>query len=126
MNCNTPVQVAGTTMTYGQLVEKLKKSLPYEMDLMHMAMGIAGEAGEVVDAIKKHVIYGKGINLPNVIEELGDLQFYTQGLMQILAISEHQVLQQNATKLGEKRYPNGYTDAAAVARADKAADQISG
>lgn len=93
-----------------------------KVDLTHMAMGVAGEAGELVDAIKKHAFYNKPLDLENVIEELGDLEFYMEGVRQILGISREETLAANTAKLlhGDKaRYKNGYTDEAAIARSDK-------
>ena len=85
---------------------------------VHMALGIAGEAGELVDAIKKAAIYNKALDVVNVIEELGDLEWYMEGLRASLGITREQVLQANITKLNI-RYPEQYTDQAAVDRADK-------
>lgn len=92
-------------------------------DLLHMAIGISGEAGELLDAIKKNTVYQKVLDRENVIEELGDLEFYMEGLRQNLNISREETLQGNIKKLltGEKaRYKLGkYTDEQAKARADK-------
>ena len=46
---------------------------------LHMYMGVAGELGELLDAIKKNVIYGKPLDTKNVLEECGDIMFYTTG-----------------------------------------------
>ena len=89
-------------------------------NLWHMATGIAGESGEIIDAIKKHVAYNKPLDRENVIEELGDIEFYMQGLRDALSITREETLEHNYTKLMTKRYPNGYSDEAAQARADKA------
>jgi NTP pyrophosphatase (non-canonical NTP hydrolase) len=92
---------------------------PLEAHLLHMAVGIAGEAGELLDAIKKAVIYKKPLDIDNVIEELGDLEFYMEGLRQGTTISRELVLAQNIAKLS-KRYSSGsYSDKQAAARADK-------
>jgi NTP pyrophosphatase (non-canonical NTP hydrolase) len=96
----------GLTLTHGQI------------DLIHASLGIAGEAGELIDAIKKYAIYNKPLDLENVIEELGDLEFYIAMIRERLSITREVVLHHNITKLA-KRYPAGYTDAAAQARADK-------
>lgn len=48
-------------------------------DLQHHATGIVTEAGELLDAITNHIINGKGIDVENIIEELGDLEFYLAG-----------------------------------------------
>ena len=91
-----------------------------DMHLIHMMMGVAGETGELLDAIKKHVIYRKPLDRANVIEELGDIEFYLEGLRQGLDISRDVVLYSNREKLSE-RYPNyEYSDDAAKNRADKA------
>lgn len=88
------------------------------MNLLHMAIGIAGEAGELLDAIKKHVVYNKKLDKANVIEELGDLEFYMQGLRSQLGLMRFEVLSANVDKLS-KRYKTQYTDKQAQERADK-------
>lgn len=106
-------------VTYEQFVCKLvKEMVSSDSNLIHMALGIAGEAGELVDAIKKHVIYGKPLDWENVTEELGDLEFYMTGLRQMLGLSRAHVLANNVSKL-QFRYGDSYSDAAAIARADK-------
>lgn len=112
-------------LDYSDMVRLLKKPegeitfVDMDKDLIHMTLGISGEAGELLDAVKKAVIYGQPLDLDNVIEELGDLEFYMEGLRQALQISRQQCLLQNFRKLMHKRYPDGYSDAAALARADK-------
>lgn len=94
---------------------------PGRANELHMAVGVSGEAGELLDAVKRHVIYGKPLDRDNVIEELGDLEFYMQGLRAELGITRDETLQANKRKLLGKRYTSGtYTDAQAIARADKA------
>lgn len=89
--------------------------------IMHMAIGISGEAVELLDAVKKRVIYRKDLDLLNVIEELGDIEFYLEGLRQGLGITREICLEMNIQKL-EKRYIGlQYTDEAAQERKDKAA-----
>lgn len=113
-------------MHHSDLVRELKKKpelilqamTPLKADLDHMVMGIAGESGELVDAVKKHTIYNKPLDLDNVIEEMGDLEFYLEGLRQILGLSREEILAYNIKKL-TKRYQDGYSDKAAQERADK-------
>lgn len=99
--------------------EILKTLNPSKVHLLHMAFGIAGEAGELLDAIKKATIYNKPLDLGNVIEELGDLEFYMQGLRIALAISRAETLQNNIVKLKERYHSGTYTDKEAQERADK-------
>lgn len=93
--------------------------MPADCHLIHMAIGISGESGELLDAIKKAVIYRKPLDRANVVEELGDLEFYMEGLRQGLGITREEVLEANITKL-RKRYGERYSDIAAQVRADKA------
>jgi len=105
---------------YDKFVGKLLKKLAGQKeDLIHAVLGVAGEAGEMVDAIKKHAIYGKELDVKNVIEELGDMRFYLQALQNLLNISEQSVLQANANKLAERYKKLEYSDKAAIERADK-------
>jgi hypothetical protein len=55
-----------------------------------------------------------------VVEELGDLEFYMEGLRQATGITREETLAANIAKLG-KRYQNHlYSDGQAQSRADKA------
>ncbi len=99
--------------------EEIQESLsPLKVDLIHAVLGISGEAGELLDAIKKHSIYNKDLDIENVIEELGDLEFYMEQLRQALQITREETLSANYSKL-RKRYPVGYSDKHAQERLDK-------
>lgn len=87
--------------------------------LLHMGVGVCGEAGELIDAIKKKAIYRKELDMENVIEELGDLEFYMEGIRQALGITREQTIEANIKKLGERYSGYKYTDEAAQTRADK-------
>lgn len=91
---------------------------PAKAHLLHMALGVSGEAGELVDAIKKHAIYGKSLDQQNVIEECGDLLFYIQGILNELNLTISEVMDMNVRKLSQ-RYPVAYSNDLAIARADK-------
>ena len=113
-------------LTHQELVANLvkpghtiaKEITPDQANLLHMVLGIAGEAGELVDAIKKHVIYRKELDIANVIEEIGVLQFYIEGLCQGINRSPGFCIMANIDKL-KKRYSEGYSDKAAQERLDK-------
>lgn len=93
---------------------------PEKCHAWHMASCIPGEAGELFDAVKKWVLYEKPLDRANVVEELGDLEFYMEGLRQGLGISREETIAGNIEKLG-KRYAAGkFSNAAAQERADKA------
>lgn len=97
----------------------LRELSPADAELIHMAMGVSGEAGELLDAIKKPTIYRKPIDMENVIEELGDLEFFMERIRQMTGITREQTIQANIAKLG-KRYSQGtYSNTQAQVRADK-------
>ncbi len=101
--------------------ETIKKSLTdHKVDLLHAVLGIAGEAGELVDAIKKHVIYNKPLDVPNVVEELGDLEFYMEQMRSALGLNRDAILSANRDKLALRYKDTVYSDRAAQERADKA------
>lgn len=93
---------------------------PAACHLLHMAVGVSGEAGELLDAVKKAVIYQKPLDRENVVEELGDLRFYMAGLMNALNISEAELLYANNAKLGKRYAAGAYSNEQAQERADKA------
>lgn len=86
--------------------------------MLHMAVGICGEAGELLDAIKKNVVYQKPIDMTHIIEEMGDIEFYLEGLRDGLQLARTSILDHNIAKL-TKRYGEQYSNQAAQDRADK-------
>ncbi len=91
---------------------------PDQAFVLHMSIGVSGESGELLDAIKKWAIYQKPLDIDNVIEELGDIEFYLEGIRQAFSLDREDILKANIVKL-RKRYGETYTNAAAIARADK-------
>lgn len=89
-----------------------------QAELLHAAIGIAGEAGELLDAVRKHVFDGQPLDRENVIEELGDLCFYLEAACQAIGVSRVEIEIYNMTKLS-KRYEGGYSDQQAQERKDK-------
>lgn len=111
--------VAPVPVRYDQFVQRLYKVENEKDMMMHAALGICGEAGELADAIKKRYVYGKPLDIENVIEELGDMRFYMEAVMNLLDISDQEVLQGNANKLAKRYKMLVYSDVAAITRADK-------
>lgn len=101
----------------------LAQMTPLKIMCLHMAGGAASEGGELFDAIKRWALFGKELDLVNVREELGDLEFFMEGLRQNLDIDRDQTLHENMLKLmtgSAPRYAGGvFSDAATIARADK-------
>lgn len=51
---------------------------PQEADLWHGATGVAGETAEILEAIVVPVIKDEPIDQENMVEELGDMEFYLE------------------------------------------------
>lgn len=99
---------------------QIKQELtPEQANLLHMGVGVSTEANELLDAIKKHTIYQKPLDIKNVKEELGDLLFYMSNLMQSVNISFDDVLKHNIDKLSVRYSSGKYTNEQAQQRADK-------
>lgn len=100
---------------YGKFVEDMfKTDAPDDytdrFGITHAAAGIAGEAGEVVDLIKKSVFTGKNMYIDEIIKELGDLEFYLEALRQQLHITRDEVLKANWAKLSQRHGDSNIED----------------
>lgn len=78
-----------------------------KMELVAWSMGIGGESGEFVDAIKKHAFHGHELNKEAAAKELGDLMFYIAQAAKALGYPLSKIATMNIEKL-QKRYPNGF------------------
>jgi len=77
------------------------------MDKTIWAMGVAGEAGEVVEKWKKIVAYKEGKisdeDLADFKKELGDVVWYIAVLAHSLGLSFEEVMQLNVAKLADRQ-----------------------
>lgn len=77
------------------------------MDKTIWAMGISGEAGEVIEKWKKIVAYRKGEiteeDIKEISKELGDVVWYIAVFAQALGLSLDEVMQQNVQKLEDRQ-----------------------
>jgi len=109
-------------LIYSEFVASRLKPMERPVDnILHCVLGCGTEAGELMSTAKKLWAYEKPMGAAereNLIEEAGDLLFYLVGLCNSLGITMSQIAEENRRKL-VKRYPNGYSNSDAVARADK-------
>lgn len=94
----------------------------HKAHLLHMAIGIAGEAGELLDAVLKHILEEQLIDRENVVEELGDIEFFMEGLRHALSISRDETISDNISKLSIRYGSGSYSDNQAQSRADKSGE----
>lgn len=78
-------------------------------------------SGEILDLVKKHVIYNQHLRLSDLGYAIAQFESFMLSAYVATQITRQEALDANYAKLMTKRYPNGYTDAAAEARADKQA-----
>ena len=71
------------------------------------ALGLAGEAGEVANDVKKGVFHQHGLDLEKLKNEIGDTLWYAAALCTTLGLDLSEIMQANIKKL-EMRYPHGY------------------
>ena len=113
-------------ITHQELVRRLfkpggeiyKHLDPHRSELLHAVIGISTEAGELLDCVKKHVMYNQTLDIANFSEELGDIEFYLEAARQVTLVNRETTLNVNILKLIQ-RYGDRYSDAAAKERKDK-------
>lgn len=113
-----PNNLANTERT----LEEIDTEHAQRIDLVHAIDGICGEAGELINPKKRAMFYGKPLGekeIANLKEEAGDLMWYIAGpLCRALGCTLEEICAANVAKL-QLRYPEKYTDSAAIFRADK-------
>ena len=105
------------------LVEKLKASgrnraftfTDQEINLLHSALGQVTESAEFLESVVKTLLDDKPLDKVNLIEELGDEQFYHAVACEALGVSFEEVQAKNIEKL-RKRYPEGFSEHSAINR----------
>jgi len=78
--------------------------------ILTASIGMASEAGEFSDIIKKIVFQGKEVNEETIRHlklEIGDVMWYVAQACMALNVSLEEVIRMNIEKL-EKRYPGGF------------------
>ncbi len=86
------------------------RDLTHAEALLNGSLGLAGEAGEFADAVKKLTFHGKTLDTDSyehLIEELGDVLFYVAWLADTLGMDLETVARKNNLKLS-LRYPTGF------------------
>lgn len=77
--------------------------------LGNFGLGIAGEAGEVADMLKKHLFQGHDLDKDGLVKELGDVLWYIAALASVIGVGLEDIAEENLIKL-RKRYPTGFNE----------------
>lgn len=107
-----------TLAEYSAAARRTAKPLDFKTSLIHAALGLTSDAGEFATIVKAFTIYGKHLNMQHMVEELGDILWFVSYAADCLGTDLKTVAEANIEKL-RVRYPDKYSDAAAIARADK-------
>lgn len=84
------------------------KYISTDQHLLNGALGLAGEAGEVADLIKKIMFQGHSMDWERIAKELGDILWYVAETANAIGYDLDTVMQMNIDKL-KKRYPDGFS-----------------
>lgn len=93
--------------------------------LLHGILGTSSEAGELATAVLAHLREAFGLDWTNLIEEVGDNQWYIAIISDVIGVKHGQrgtghslldALHKNREKLLDIRYKDGFTEEAALNR----------
>lgn len=85
------------------------------------AIGLAGEAGEVAELIKKGIFHQHGLDRDKLAKELGDCMWYIAAICTKTGLDLGEIMQANIDKL-KLRYPDGYKSEDSIKRVDTHSD----
>lgn len=79
------------------------------------ALGLAGEAGEFANMIKKLTAHGHPITVDELAEELGDVLWYLAEAASASGLTLNDIAAMNVEKL-RRRYPDGFSEERSINR----------
>ena len=109
MNANEYQKLAMTT---------LNPALDKKDVLINGVMGLCGEAGEVIDLVKKHLAQGHDLDVERLAKELGDVAWYLAETAYAIGYDLETVLAGNIDKL-RARYPEGFSSERSLHRTEE-------
>lgn len=107
MNLDNYQSLAGRTAGAGTETQKKR--------LVTAALGLAGEAGEFANLVKKMTAHGHPLDVEALTDELGDVMWYLAEAATTLDVWLSDIGKQNIAKL-RQRYPDGFNFEASINR----------
>lgn len=101
----TPQEYQEKASRTESMIEEIDPTL--NTRLIHSALGLQSESGEIADTLKKHIYYHQELDKPNLKEELGDVLWYVALMCNTLEFSLEDVMDSNIRKL-QKRFPDQF------------------
>lgn len=88
--------------------------------LLHVGIGMATEAAEILDQLKKHIFYGKPLDEERFFSDMGDSSWYERIGCDVLGRELSDMYERNIREL-KARFPEKFTEHHALNR-DEAAE----
>ena len=98
---------AGTITNEGKIPKPPTGTITVDGKILNAALGLAGEAGEFADHIKKYQFQGHDLDREHLIKELGDIIWYVAQAAVGLETTNDEIMERNIAKL-KARYPHGF------------------
>ena len=98
-----------------QLKNDPAEEISIDVRVFHAIVGMSTETGEIIEALLNSLETGEPLDRVNLLEEIGDLNWYQAIAIDALNGDMQNVLDVNIAKL-VARYPDKFTDAAATTR----------
>lgn len=92
-------------------------------NMLHGIIGMATEAGELLEALREAIVEKRNLDAVNVSEEIGDSFWYSAMLLRVAGKSFGDVQNQNISKL-RARFPEKFTEELANNRDLKTERQV--
>lgn len=99
--------------TNSRMIKKLQD--PKTIRVLHSILGLATETGELIEMLRQHLSNDKELDLVNMKEEIGDLQWYNALGLDVCESSFEEVMERNIEKLAA-RYGDKFSDIKALNR----------
>lgn len=101
--------------TEAPVTERTVRATAHHVRTMHHLLGLQTEIGELVDAYKKTIYYGAPLDEVNVLEEVGDLEYYLELFCDSAGI-DREVAKERVIQKLRQRYPEKFTQKDAIDR----------
>lgn len=113
---NPSEYIENATVTENRDFDSIRSHLTdRNIRLLHAAIGVTTEAGELLDSLKKAMFYGRELDVVNFKEELGDILWYIAIAYDELGGSFEEGMEVNIAKL-TARYGEKFSAARALKR----------
>lgn len=95
------------TKDYELFVDTLMPNTDNKERLYGFGLGLAGECGEVIELLKRQLVYNADTSPEEIKKELGDVLWYLTAISLEYNTSLDEIMEINIQKLS-KRYPQGF------------------